>query len=230
MKKLFYTLVIGLLALNTISADIPKKEKKALIDFYESTNGKEWQKKWDLNAPVETWHGVKIMNDQVVEINLFRNNLQGALPESLAKLKKLKVLNVAFNSLRGELPANITKLKNLTVFKVEMNKIKGALPEKLGKMQSLVEFTAFNNFLSGAIPASIGDIDGLKILNLSSNNLKGKIPSSLGDLAHLESLGLFENGLEICWCLILIMVMRKSILRNLISVKPEWQIPNLMTK
>jgi len=67
------------LAFNVIvKADvISKSEKKALIALYNSTNGENWLHKWNLNEPVSKWYGVKIANNHVVEINLFRNNLRG---------------------------------------------------------------------------------------------------------------------------------------------------------
>jgi len=196
MKKTIFLSLVMLATSFLVSAEVSKKEKKALNDLYESTNGVDWVHPWDLNAPVHTWYGVKIEDDHVVEINLFRNNLKGVLPESLGGLTYLKVLNLAFNGLTGELPGSIAGLQDLEVIKLEMNRFKGELPESLGKLTNLRELTAFNNFFSGNIPVSVGRLTRLRVLNLSSNNLKGAIPESLGNLAHLESLGLFENTLE----------------------------------
>ena len=75
MKKLYF-LSFSLFFLTTICiAEVSKTEKKALIDLYNAANGQHWVKKWDLKSPVSQWYGVTIVNDKVVEVNLFHNNL-----------------------------------------------------------------------------------------------------------------------------------------------------------
>lgn len=195
MKKRWILWLIVVVVSHGAYADISNQEKQALEDLYESTNGPHWVRKWEMTSPVAQWYGVKVAGGHVVEINLFRNNLMGPLPESLGALKHLVVLNLAFNNITGELPATVTELNELQVLRLEMNRMKGKLPAEMGKMVSLKELTAFNNFFSGHIPESIGQITQLKTLNLSSNNLTGEIPATLGNLTSLESLGLFENSL-----------------------------------
>ena len=196
MRNLICYLVLLVLSVHSIFADVPQSEKKALIEFFGSTNGDGWKTKWDISTDVSKWHGVKVVADHVTEINLFRNNLIGTIPKSIGNLKNLVSLNLAFNSLTGELPEEMVELTKLRVLKIEINRFRGELPKGLGNLKSLVELTAFNNFLTGSIPESIGEIKGLKILILSSNSLKGSIPKSVGSLASLETLGLFENTLE----------------------------------
>jgi len=177
MKKLHY-LSFCLLFLSTVCfAEISKKEKKALVDLYNTTNGKHWVKKWDLKSPVSQWHGVKVENDVVVEINLFHNNLMGSISPQIGGLENLKVLNLAFNSLTGSVPTEIANLSNLKVLKLEMNRLNGEIPEGIGSLIELEEFSAFNNFLTGRIPAAVGNLTNLKVLNLSSNEFYGDIPS-----------------------------------------------------
>jgi Leucine-rich repeat (LRR) protein len=196
MRVLMITLLCFLAFSMAVKGQISQEEKNALLEFHKQTNGLDWINTWNLNEDPSTWYGLRIVDNKVTEINLFRNNLSGTLPESIGDLKHLNHLNLAFNSISGMMPHTIVKLKYVKVFKVEMNRIKGELPEAIGRMHSLEEFTAFNNFLSGVIPESFGTLKNLKILNLSSNNLKGTIPKSLGNLDNLESLGLFENSLE----------------------------------
>ena len=101
MKKLLSFLLVFLVTGNMVFAEVSDVEKNALVDFYESTNGKHWKNKWDLKAPVTEWYGVKVIDDHVVEINLFRNNLMGPISESIGDLKYLEVLNLAFNNIKG---------------------------------------------------------------------------------------------------------------------------------
>lgn len=196
MKKLYSFLFLTLLVATVVKAEISKKEKEALLELYDSTNGNHWIKKWDLNTDVSSWYGVSVVNNKVVGLQLFHNNLMGVLPEQIGDLKHLTTLNLAFNFITGELPKTLVLLTKLKVLKLEMNRIKGEIFTNIGEMSSLEEISAFNNFLSGSIPESIGAIENLKILNLSSNSLKGVIPRSLGYLTKLETLGLFENALH----------------------------------
>ena len=115
MKKLYYISFCLFFLTTACFAEISKKEKKALIDFYKSTNGKHWVKKWDLKTPVSQWHGVKVVDDKVVELNLFHNNLMGPISSQIGNLENLNVLNLAFNSLTGPIPESIVKLKYLKV-------------------------------------------------------------------------------------------------------------------
>lgn len=196
MKKLFPLLVLTLMIAQLSYAEVSRKEKKALLEFYEHTNGKHWVKKWDITQPVGQWYGVEVVDNKVVGLQLFRNNVMGVLPNAIGDLENLEILNLAFNSITGEFPQTLAKLTKLKVLKLEMNRMKGELPANMGDMSSLEEFSIFNNFITGSIPESVGNIKSLKILNLSSNNFKGSIPSTLSDLANLETLGLFENNLE----------------------------------
>jgi len=181
---------------NELCAQVPSKEIKVLMEFYTVMDGENWTQKWDLDEPLTKWHGVKVNDGHVVELNLFGNNLKGHIPKSIGKLENLKALNLAFNNISGELPSSIAELNNLKVLKVEMNMLRGELPFEIGNLKNLEELTAFNNFISGTIPESLGNIDGLKTLNLSSNRLDGGIPESIGNLTNLVSLGLFENSLK----------------------------------
>ena len=76
MKRvIFFLLTISSVA-GMASTGISEAEKQALIAFYESTNGDQWTRSWDLNASVEDWQGVVTQNGKVVELNLFNNNLR----------------------------------------------------------------------------------------------------------------------------------------------------------
>ena len=92
-------------------ANVSSTDKDALIALYNATNGAEWNSSWDLNAPVNSWYGVKLESDRVVEINLQFNNLNGMLPQEIGNLTSLKVLNLGFNKLKGNLPTSLQNLK-----------------------------------------------------------------------------------------------------------------------
>jgi len=153
----FYTCILFFFAGHTlVSAQISKAEKQALTDLYNSTTGDEWTNSWNFNDQPESWHGVTISDNKVVEVNLNKNNLQGAIPASIGDLKHIEVLNLGFNKLTGELPIEVVKLKELKVLRLEMNRLKGSIPKTMGQLANLKELVLFNNMIEGQIPSNIG--------------------------------------------------------------------------
>jgi hypothetical protein len=108
MKQAFFVLVVIVLSGPLAMASVSSQEKKVLTDLYSSTKGAQWKVTWDLNTPVYKWYGVRVENGKVVALNLFNNNLQGVLPNSLGNLPYLEELNLAFNTLHGHIPETIT--------------------------------------------------------------------------------------------------------------------------
>ena len=66
--KNIYSLFLVFLFSVVMKAEVSVSEKSALINLYNATNGANWKAKWDLNAPVSSWYGVKLLNDKVVAI------------------------------------------------------------------------------------------------------------------------------------------------------------------
>ena len=49
-------------------ANVSLNEKDALIALYNATNGAEWNSVWDLSTSVDTWYGIKVEDNKIVEI------------------------------------------------------------------------------------------------------------------------------------------------------------------
>ncbi|KAL1816963.1 hypothetical protein ACET3Z_019537 [Daucus carota] len=90
-----------------------------------------------------------IFNSIDISCNLFEGNI----PEGVAKLKELYLLNISNNALTGPIPSSIGNLKQLEALDMSMNK------------------------LSGRIPAELANLNFLSYLNLSYNQLTGRIPT-----------------------------------------------------
>lgn len=86
-------------------------ERSALVDLYNSTNGKNWRKKsnWCTSASVSSWQGVTTDEEgYVVGIDLFGNNLIGTIPSSLHVLMdNCKYLRIGGNKLIGAVPQSV---------------------------------------------------------------------------------------------------------------------------
>ncbi|MDH7445882.1 T9SS type A sorting domain-containing protein [Aquimarina sp. 2201CG14-23] len=88
------------------------RDRQALIDFYNSTNGPSWidSTNW-LAGPIETWKGVKVENCRVTELRLSGNNISGTIPASFRNLTELKRLSIRDNDISGIL--DITAMPSL---------------------------------------------------------------------------------------------------------------------
>ncbi|CAM9965389.1 unnamed protein product, partial [Ectocarpus fasciculatus] len=56
-------------------------DRVALLALYHATGGPAWHRnyKWDTTSPISQWHGVTVIDDRVVKLDLPGNNLQGIL-------------------------------------------------------------------------------------------------------------------------------------------------------
>ena len=91
MKKIVLITVIGF-SLSATFGQVPESDSLALVALYNSTNGDSWtdDSNWlQPGQPVSTWHGIRVRNNRVEEIHIYRNNLVGTLPEEMGNLKNL---------------------------------------------------------------------------------------------------------------------------------------------
>ena len=130
MKATFTILVLFLLSFSSF-AEVSDAEKNALLKINNATNGAQWTTKWNLNAAVSTWYGVKVVNDKVVAIDLSLNNLTGVLPSEISDLQSLKSLVLFQNKITGTIPASIGKLSSLEVLNISFNQLSGEIPADL---------------------------------------------------------------------------------------------------
>jgi Leucine-rich repeat (LRR) protein len=114
---------------------ISKKECQALIAFYDSTDGENWEDNtgWNATNSPCSWYGVTCQKKHVTELALGNNNLKGSISKKLSKLKKLKILLLNNNQLSGKLSNSMTKLKKLTELDLYDNCLKTKVSKKLKK-------------------------------------------------------------------------------------------------
>lgn len=79
----------------------------------------------------------------------------------------ITILNVSNNNLTGALPAEIRKLKNLQVLDASNNKMTG-IPAEIGQLSELRIANFANNNISG-LPLEIGNLKNLQTLDLRGN-------------------------------------------------------------
>ena len=213
--------------------EILEKEREALIAFYNATGGDNWtnNENWCSDKPVSEWYGVNsevdeffmpIDSKRVVSIRLPFDNLNGNIPNEIANLKELTILDLSGNSITGEIqqfigdlsqlsqlshlalahcgligniPEEIANLHSLKTLELTGNKLTGEIPEKISDLSQLKQLYLTFNLLSGKIPPSIGKLSKLEELLLSGNKLSGNIPKEIGSLTNLKYLNLSSNSL-----------------------------------
>ena len=186
------------LCMPAASAGDAATDRAALVAFYNATGGANWGNNgnWLSNAPMGEWHGVITDSDgRVTNLDLYDNQLTGAIPAELGNLTKLELLSLYDNQLTGAIPAEVGDLSNLTELYLDRNQLTGEIPAELGSLTSLKGLSLYRNQLTGEIPAELGSLTSLRHLSLSGNQLTGEIPAELGNLTNLTHLWLFNNQL-----------------------------------
>jgi len=196
MKKLICLPFIIMLFLTTAQAEIPSEELAALDDLYQYTNGDNWNQNdhWNDSDACNRF-GVTCNTDHshVVGINLFGNNLQGKLPESLKNLSELNTLILVNNIISGGIPSAIANLEQLAYLDFSGNYLSGTLPTDIWKSANLIHLNLSNNQLSGELQSSCNPVAPLQIFNISNNAFTGTIPDCLGQITTLSGLYLSDN-------------------------------------
>jgi len=104
----------GLLAGNVYTINLAggDEEKEALIDFYNSTNGEQWNNNtnWLKDMSFSNWFGInELLNYNYVNtIELSNNNLSGTLPKSFATLmNRATKIDISKNAISGAIPDTV---------------------------------------------------------------------------------------------------------------------------
>ncbi|KAL8146618.1 receptor-like protein 7 [Apium graveolens] len=85
-------------------------------------------------------------------------------------------IDISCNQFEGNIPENVAKLKELYILNISHNALTGSIPPAIGNLKQLEALDFSANKLSGSIPAELANLNFLAYLNLSYNQLTGKIP------------------------------------------------------
>ena len=168
--------------------------------FYDSAGGANWSNStnWKTANSLATWHGVKVRDGRVYEIELYDNGLTGTISD-LSALTGLTYLDLgnddprgtgATNSLSGTIP-DLSALTSLRYLLLDGNSLSGTIPDLRNTNVRVLQLN--NNNISGEIPTWLNDMD-LRELYLHDNQLSGTIPD-LSDVDDYD-LDLSNNNLS----------------------------------
>jgi Leucine Rich Repeat (LRR) protein len=118
---------------------IPQEEREALEALYEATDGEHWMHRVGWLGPPGTecgWHGVgcgsgRKSSVNVVDLDLYENNLVGSIPGSIGRLRSLQSLDLGGNHLTGAIPDTLGRLRDLEGLTLFGNHLSGTLPDPL---------------------------------------------------------------------------------------------------
>lgn len=107
------------------------RDRDALVALYWATDGDNWRNSdnWLTEVPIRMWHGVTTNESgRVIELDLWYNNLSGAISPKLGNLTNLRVLTLSSNELSGTLPSELGNLTNLFGLSLSGNQLSGCVP------------------------------------------------------------------------------------------------------
>lgn len=134
-----------------VLADLHRRERDALIAFYNATGGPTWKRKdnWCSDFPIHKWKGVHLNHVNGYWVNkliLPDNNLVGQLPgEVFLNLPNLIELDLRENSLTGPIPEEVTSLTKMQGLYLFENQLTSPIPRGLGDLKNLGSLILINN-------------------------------------------------------------------------------------
>lgn len=133
--------------------------------------------------------------DQLRLLNLSRNFLNERIPDSMLRLRNLKVIDLSYNDFSGQVPTTIY-LPSTWFFDISQNSFSGPLPVGICINSTQLRFLNLSvNYFYGGIPPGFGNCRLLEDLSLAMNNLNGSIPEDIFGLSRLARLILQDNKL-----------------------------------
>ncbi|KAH9699002.1 putative LRR receptor-like serine/threonine-protein kinase [Citrus sinensis] len=122
--------------------------------------------------------------------------LTGKIPERVAALTYLQILDLSDNTIHGSIPYQIGYLVQLITLDLSQNLLTGKIPPSLGRLSSLQTLSVPENGLRGTLPPELGKLSNLEELWLTSNNLRGDLPKDYENLKNLTILEIAGNYLS----------------------------------
>ncbi|GAM88103.1 hypothetical protein ANO11243_061340 [Dothideomycetidae sp. 11243] len=131
---------------------------------------------------------------RLTSLNLTRNELGNSVFDLLSQLDSLKELYLGENSISGFLPQSVAALTKLEVLDLRKNRILN-VPESIRSMQGLRILNVSGNQLTG-VPMDALETLPIVELDVSGNALVGALfPFGVAGLKHIQELNVSNNSL-----------------------------------
>ena len=129
------------------------------------------------------------LNTSLLDLDLWRNQLTGQIPECLGKFKHLESLFLDYNFFDGPIPSSLGNLSSLAYLDLSGNRLNGTLPSSPWLLPNLVYLDIGNNSFVGTVSeAHLKKLSKLKRLDMSSTSLIFKVKPNWVPPFQLEGL------------------------------------------
>jgi len=118
----------------------------------------------------------------LMHLNLGRNNLSGEIPNSIGFLSELESLLLDDNDFYGSIPSNLQNCSMLKFIDLGNNKFSDTLPTWIWEMQYLMVLRLRSNEFKGSITQKMCQLSSLIVLDIANNSLSGTIPNCLDEM------------------------------------------------
>ncbi|RID44231.1 hypothetical protein BRARA_I01041, partial [Brassica rapa] len=138
----------------------------------------------DLRGSLPVFH----RNNSLQVLRLWETSFSGIIPDSIANLKHLASLTLAYSNFSGRIPSSLGELSNLSSLSLNRNHFTGEVPSSIGNLKQLIRFYVYGNQLTGSFPSALLNLTKLRSIDLGSNHFTGSLPPNIGQLSKLEVL------------------------------------------
>ena len=132
--------------------------------------------------------------NNLVSLDLNRNNLQCPIPPSLQNMTSLRNLDLSSNNFNGTIPNWIYGFSRLEFLNLQDNNLQGTISSAIGNLTSAISIDLSFNELEGKVPRSLGNLCNLRALDFSKLKCGQEISEILETL-----LGCISDGLELLY-------------------------------
>lgn len=135
------------------------------------------------------------MGRNIIEIpdSFAQLNNMTTVPQFLAGLPSLQLLNLGNNNFKGDVFGVLSRLERLIELDLNSNNFEGTIPSSLGRAGLMSSLILHSNSFTGSLPSELGLLTALTVLDVSENNFNGTLPSQLASLSKLTDLELDTN-------------------------------------
>ncbi len=190
----FVNKLVGVTSNQRLNLTEINSDSVALVTLFNAMGGSSWTTKagW-LTGPLSTWYGVTVRNKRVVKLQMYSNNISGALPSAIGDLTALDSLILAGNKINGTIPSAIGNLKKVVFIDLGGNQLTGNFPASLFTLTQLKTFGFAGNQLSGTISTAVGNLVNLESFWIDNNKFSGALPTEVNSMVNLKNFYIQNN-------------------------------------
>lgn len=178
----------------------------ALVALYHSLQGEKWKEQgnWMSGKPINTWLGVIVENNRVVQLTLNRRdcNADTYIAPEIKYLTAMEQFSVAYSKVGGTIPNEIGRCVSLRSFSAScyeeglQGNMKGSLPVIFCSMPILYSIDVKLNQMTGELPWEYLAAKTLGTFELERNAFTGEMPEVWGRSSAFTQINLSHNQLS----------------------------------